>query len=39
VVITVDLNDEAPAEANEVHDKAPDGLLPLEGVTRKSVRA
>jgi hypothetical protein len=39
VVITVDLNDEAPAEANEIHDVAPDGLLPLERVTRESVRA
>jgi len=37
VVVTVDLNDEAPTEANEVDDEAPDGLLPFEGVTRESV--
>jgi len=27
MVITVDLNNEAPPEADEVDDKAPDGLL------------
>jgi len=39
VVITIDLNDEASAEADEVDDKAADGLLPLERVTRESVGA
>jgi len=39
VVITVDLNDETPSWANEVDDKAADGLLPLEILTGESAGA